>query len=309
MYIELWSGLRDLMHENQSSQSKSRAQQFINWSLKDVASEFAWPFLRGTKSFTPTANGTYDLNNIEQLTGLSANIYAIPSAAGDAGATVYINGKYINTTTSAYNVVNSSIVLSAGVSASASQQFSHIDSFLKPVTSGVITLTNGSGNVICTLGASDTYIANDIRKISAVVDTNSGSQVIPFDYNMFVKANPGTTNSSSQLAWDLDYGSQIRVMNISPTSTYAFNVLYQRDPKYLVNDYDRTEFPTYFYQDIIDYAYKVYGKGYEDEATVTPDGNLYQLKQVLIAEMIRKYTSGGDRKSQRILPRGHKRTI
>lgn len=306
MYIQLHDDLRNLMNDNESSQARANAKSFINYALRDIANEYDWEFLRGSTTFSPTANGTYNLNPITQLTGLSATIYGIASSSSDDGKIVNVFGKYINSTTSAYSSIVSAITVSASLTASAGQSFTVIDAFTKPVTSGSIIITSGSGNIICTLGANDTYVSNDIRKINAIVNTTNDKNVIRYDYNKFVKGSPDESVDSDVLAWDVDYGSTVRVMNLNTTSTPTYKVLYQRQNKPLINDWDKPEFPEYFYPDIIMYAYEVYGKRYQDEADAVNGSQLYLLKKELINEIIRKWVSGGDRPSQRILPRGYK---
>lgn len=294
------------MNDNESAQARANSKSFINYALRDIANEYDWEFLRGSTTFTPTANGTYDLNPITQLTGLSATIYGIASASADDGTIVNVFGKYINSTTSAYASYASAITISASLTASASQTFTTIDAFTKPVTSGSVFITTGSGNVICTLGATDTYISNDIRKISTVVNTTNDKNVMRYDYNKFVKGSPDESVDSDNLAWDLDYGSTVRVMNLNTSTTPTYKVLYQRINKPLVNDWDRPEFPEYFYPDIIMYAWEIYGKRFQDESDALNGSQLYLLKKEMINEIIRKWVSGGDRPQQRILPRGLK---
>lgn len=309
MYIQLYDDLRNLMNDNNSSQARLNAKNFINYSLKDIANEYDWEFLRGSTTFTPTANGVYDLNPITQLTGLSATIYGIAEVSADDGKIVNIFGKYINSTTSAYSSYMSAITVSAALTASASQTFSTIDAFTKPATSGAVYITTGGGNLICTLSADDTYVSNDIRKISAIVDTARDKNVTRYDYNTFVKGSPDESVDSDVLAWDVDYGSKVRVFNLSTSVSHTYKVLYQRKNKLLVNDWDRPEFPEYFYPDIIQYAWEAYGKRYQDEADAVNGTQLYMLKKEMINEIIRKWTSGGDRVSQRVLPRGLKRKL
>lgn len=306
MYIQLYDDLRKMMNDNESTMARQNAQNFINYSLRDIANEYDWEFLRASATFSPTANGLYDLNPITQLTGLSATIYAIASSTSDDGKLVNVFGKYINTTTSAYSSVLSAITVSASLTASAAQTFSTIDAFTKVATSSSIIITSGGGNIICTLGANDTYISNDIRKISTVVDTLRDKQVIRYDYNKFVKGSPDESVDSDTLAWDLDYGSKIRVFNLNTSVSHTYKVLYQRLNKALVNDWDRPEFPEAFYPDIIMYAWEVYGKRYQDESDAVNGSQLYLLKKELINEIIRKWVSGGDRPVQRILPFGYK---
>ena len=306
MYIQLHDDLRKLMNDNDSAMARLNSKNFINYSLADIANEYDWEFLRGYITFTPTANGTYNLNPITQLTGLSATIYGIAELSADDGKVINVFGKYINSTTSAYSQVVSAITVSASLTASAAQTYSTIDAFTKIATSGAITITTGGGNIIATLGATDTYVANDIRKISAVVDTARDKQVIRYDYNKFLKGSPDESVDSDTLAWDVDYGSTVRVMNLNTSVSHTYKVSYQRQNRPLINDWDRPLFPEYFYQDIISYAWEVYGKRYQDEADAVNGSQLYMLKKELINEMIRKWVSGGDRVTQRILPRDYK---
>lgn len=306
MYIQLYDDLRNLMNDNNSAQARLNAKNFINYALKDIANEYDWEFLRGSTTFTPTANGVYNINPITQLTGLSATLYGIAELSADNGSVVNIFGKYINSTTSAYSSYMATASVSAAVTASASQSYSTIDAFTKVATSGAVYITTGGGNIIATLGATDTYVSNDIRKISAIVDIARDKVVTRYDYNTFVKGSPDESVDSDNLAWDIDYGTNIRVFNLTTSQTHTYKVFYQRKNKLLVNDWDRPEFPEYFYPDIVMYAFEVYGKRYQDEADAVNGSQLYMLKKEMINEIIRKWTSGGDRVSQRILPRGYR---
>ena len=307
MFIELWSGLRDLYHDNTTLASKDDAKRFINWSIRDIANEYDWEFLRGSKSQSVTANGTIDLNSITQLTGVSAAVYGIASATADEGVGVTIHGKYLNVSTSAFSVTSDGITVSAALTASGSQAWSHIDAITKPITSDGVYITNGT-TTIATLGASDTYVANDIKKINSIIDS-AGDRVVKFmDYNSALRGDPNSNYTSGGLGYDVDYKNVVKFYNV-PDAGRTVTILYQRQPLYLINDYDRTEFPEDMYADITNYAYKVYGKQYQDEGDNIPDTAKIAMREALAGEIIRKWTMGKDRKQKRIMPRNMRRTL
>ncbi len=67
MYIELWQGLQDLMHENAGTNEIARAKRFINNTIQDFGNAYDWEFLRGQTCITATANGLYTVQPINQL--------------------------------------------------------------------------------------------------------------------------------------------------------------------------------------------------------------------------------------------------
>jgi len=307
LFINLWSGLRDLYQDNKTPASQANAQRFINWAIRDIGNEYDWEFLRNSRTVTPSSDQEYSLNPITQLSGLSATIYAIADNAADDGVVVSMFGSKINEGVSSNPTItydDTTFTVSAGVSAS-SIGWSDIQYFYKPVTTGSIYFTNGT-TVIATLSATDTYVANDFRKINKVVEAANSQPLEPIDWSTQLEGNPSGTSQSDLRGYDFVGNGKIRFFNVSGN---PYTVIYQRRPKWLVNNYDRTEFPEDFHQDIVQYAYRIYGKQYQDEATQTPDQQIDDLKKILIGNIIRKWTNGGDNKPKRILPRGYARAV
>lgn len=304
MFIELWQGLRDLYHDNKQTESENNAKRFINWAIRDLANEYDWEFLRATTSLTPSADGEYNLNPITQLSSLSANIYAIAALSADNGVSVYMGGKKLSEAVSSnptLTIDSDTFTISAGVSASASG-YSQLDWFYKQATNGAVYITNGTA-VIATLGASDTYVSNNIRRISQIVDPTGNNCLYYIDYATELKGNPSSSAISAYTGYDFNGAGNIRIFN---AQNVALTILYQKLPKYLINNYDRTEFPYEMYQDIIDFAYRVYGKRFQDEADAIQDMGVSALKHMLAGEIIRKWSP---QKKQRVVPRGLRRAV
>ena len=189
--------------------------------------------------------------------------------------------------------------MSAGVSASAGG-YSQLDWFYKSVTNGAVYITNGT-TIIATLGATDTYVSNDIKKINQVIDPVGNNCLGYIDYATYLKSNPSNA-ALTYTYYDFNGSGKIQIFN---AQNRALTLLYQRKPRYLVNNYDRTEFPYQMYQDIIDFAYRVYGKRFQDEADAIQDMGVTQLKHQLAGEIIRKWTPNV--KEKRVLPRQFRR--
>lgn len=296
MFIELWKGLLDYYHDNNATVDINNAKMMINWSIQDISNSYDWPYLRGTTTLTASADGVYSLNKFSQLTA-SANIYAIAQDTSDNGIAITVHGKQISG--NSYNNLVDSINCSSSISASASNYYNSLDYFIKPITTGTIVITSGT-NILTTLAASDTVIGNDIHKITTIVDgTYTG---INLDYNTQLKANPSGTVEGTNIGWDIDYNNQIRLFNLADART--FTIIYQRIPKYLINNNDLTELPKSFYPDIINYAHKVYGLRFQDESDAW---NGIASKQQLIAEIIAKHTSRTQ--DQRVMPSWYQRKV
>lgn len=280
------------------------AKKFINYSIRDIAGAYDWEFLRGSCTASVSADGVYDLNRFTQLEASSV-IRAICSAAGDNGADILIAGKYISNPTVAsasdVEITYSTIDASAAASTSATQGYTHIDYITKPVTIASVFVTSASG-LLVTLGGSETYVANDIRKINSITD---GTYVVwNFDWNNQVKANPNSASSGSVAGYDIDYRNKLRAFNVG--STRSLTVYYQRLPKYLIHDQDRTEFPYEFYPDIVQYAYYQYALRYQDEQDAW---NGKQAAPFLLDNIIKKWTLGKDKKNIRVMPSWFRRRI
>lgn len=292
MYVELYRGLLDYYHDNTSTTDINNAKLFINWSIEDIANGYDWPFLRGTRDISVSADGIYSLNAFSQLTA-SANIYAVAQSSADNGLVVQCHGKYASGDTY-YNVSNN-LNCSASVTASGSNFFNSIDHFIKPITTGSVVITTGT-NILLTLGATDTCVANDVKKITAIADAANNHQAVEFNYSNQLQANPNASTSGNIGGYDIDYNNQIRFYNVNSARSYT--VLYQRNPKYLSQNTDISEFPRWFYQDIVDYAHKVYGLRFQDEADAW---NGIQMKPMLLQEIIRKHTNMAN-SSPRVVP-------
>lgn len=283
MFIELWKGLLDYYHDNNRATDIANAKLFINWSITDIANGFDWPFLRGNMSLDVSADGVYVVDKFQQLSA-SANVYAIAFDSLDNGVIVQCHGKYVSGNTF-YPVVDS-LNCSAAVTASGSNYLNYIDYFTKPITNGSVIITVGSGNILLILGANETCISNDVKKITSIIDPVNNKDATNLDYNTQSLGNPNASTSGSRGGYDIDYLNRVRFFNINSPRTYTIN--YQRNPKYLSENTDITEFPRWFYQDIIDYAHKVYGLRFQDEQDAW---NGIQLKPVLLQEIIRKHAN------------------
>ena len=301
MFIEMWSGLRDLYHDNKTQTSKENSKRFINWSIADIANEYDWEFLRGIKNISVSADAEYSLDKITQPT-TSADLYFIASASADNGVQLTIGGSIINNALDTITYKLANVDVSAGVSASSSS-WSNIDYVIKPVTQGTIFITNGT-SIIATLDPSDTYVANNTRKINKVVDPTNNRIVEPIDWSTQLEGSPD--GSTILQGYDFVGNSKVRFFGASGNT---YSLIYQMRPRWLVNNYDVTEFPRELYQDVIQYAYRIYGKQFQDEATQVGDTMIDDLKKVLIGNIIRKWTSSSEKINKRVLPRGFTRAV
>lgn len=285
MFIELWKGLLDYYHDNNSATDIANAKLFINWAITDIANGFDWPFLRGNMSLDVSADGVYTIDRFQQLSAV-AYVYGNTTVSADNGAIVTVHGKYVSENT--YYNATDNLICSANISpysASSDNYYHYIDHFIKPITTDSIVILSGV-NTLVTLGANETCISNDVRKITSIIDPVNNKDATNLDYNTQSLGNPNASTSGSRGGYDIDYLNNIRFFNINSPRTYTIN--YQRNPKYLSENTDITEFPRWFYQDIIDYAYKVYGMRFQDEQDAW---NGIQLKPVLLQEIIRKHAN------------------
>lgn len=291
------------MHENAGTNEIARAKRFINNTLQDFGNGYDWEFLRGMTSITATADGVYTIQPISQLNASSYIYFQIVEAA-DNGITVNVNGKYLNGDT--IIPASGTVTVTYGATASANQYFHQLDNFTKNISTGSIIVTTATGGHIAILNAGSTYIANDIKKINSVICPGDNTFARFIDWNDQAKGNPDYQSTGGNKGYDIDYQTSIRVFNLPQTS--ALDIYYQRSPRYLIGNLDRTEFPRSMYQDIINYAYQIYGKPYEDEASILPDTSYFELKKALINEIIYKWTQGKDDKGRRVMPDWIKRT-
>ena len=301
IFIELWTGLRDLYHDNKTTASKDNAKRFINWSISDIGNEYDWEFLRKSTTVTPSADIEYNLNPITQPS-ISANLFVIASASADNGVEIKVFGSEINNSLDAITYKDASISISAGVSAS-SNNWANIDYISKPETTGTVFITDGT-NIICTLDPTDTYKANNVRKINKVVDPATNRKVEPIDWSTQLEGSPN--GATSLQGYDFVGNSKVRFFGVTGNQ---YSLIYQMRPRWLVNNYDVTEFPRELYQDIVQYAYRIYGKQYQDDATQTGDTMVDDLKKILIGNIIRKWTNSSEKISIRVLPRGYTRAV
>ena len=307
MFIELWQGLRDLMHDNATDQSASDAKRFINWTLKDLSNVYEWEFLRGTLQVTATGgSGLYDLNVIQQLSATAQALYFQIDASADAGSVVTVYGKQVPGSNANVIMTNDAVTMAAGATASGGTTFSHIDHIVKATTSGSVYVTTSAsgGDVVAILGANDTYLSNDIQRITKVIDQTASSDVIRYDYNTYQKGNPNDSSLGSIEAYDIDFDQKLRLMNISGTPSIL--ILYQRFPKYLMYDQDRTEFPYQFYNQIIDACYQGYGLRYQDESDAWNGKVRYKE---LLNQIVSEWLMGRDKKQARVIPSWYKQSI
>jgi len=301
LFIHLWSGLRDIYHDNNTDTSMENAKRFINWSIRDIGNEYDWEFLRGTVTGTPTADGEYNLSRITQPTGVSAAIYVIPQLSADDGTIVQMYGSRVMDSLNTVEHGMDNITISADLSASS--YASDIQYLSKPITTGDVYFSDGT-RIIATMMSDETYISNNIRKINKVIDATNNTKVEPIDWSTQAEGNP--SGATIYQGYDFVGSSRIRFFGVSGN---PYRLIYQAKPKWLVLNTDRTEFPEELYQDIVQYSYRVYGKQFQDEATQVPDQQIDDLKKMLIGNIIRKWTNSGDRKGIRIMPRGITRAV
>lgn len=309
MFIELWQGLRDLMHENSGTDSTDvgivKPKLFINWAINDLACLYDWPFLRGEIQMTATAgSGLYVINPISQLTATAQTLYIYSNATADGGGSVIVKGKQIPGSNANYINVTDTVTLIATATATGGVTFSHIDSITRAVGSGTITVVTSTGGSVATIPSSTEYVSNDISKINAVVNQTDKVSIFEYNYSTYQKGNPNGSNLGTDAAYDMDYSGKIRFMNI--TSGDSVLILYQRTPKYLMDDRDRTEFPNKFYSKIINAAYEGYGLRYEDEGDALQGKMRYQS---LLKEIVQDYLIGSNQQTRRILPKQFKRVL
>lgn len=306
LFIELWQGVRDLMQDNATTEATRSAKRFINWTLNDLSCAYNWEFLRGSLTLTATGGAsTYDLSQISQLTATATTVYAQCASTADAGTSVFIFGKQIPGSNSNLVISNSEISVATTATASGGNTFSHIDSITRPIGSGNVIITTGSGSVIATLGPTTTYMSNDISKITRVTDLTNSRSVPLYGYDDYVKGNPNDSNLDSNYpAYDTDYSGYIRFMNISAGDCFQIN--YQRQPRYLSQDQDRSEFPYFLYQKIIDSSYQGYGLRFQDEA----DAQIGKARYLdLLDDIVSCWKRGTDQGTSRIMPAWLRRTL
>ena len=307
LFIELWQGLNKSMGDNNNANDATEAKRFINYTLRDLSNRYDWEFLRGTKALTASAgSGIYDLNAIAQISATDQSIYVQSSVgSADAGAIVSVFGKQI-AASSELNISSDAITIADGVTASGSIQYSHIDSFRKAASTGDITVTTAlsGGDTIAIMSASETYIANDIRKINFINDDSNVKRVHPYDVNTYEKGNPNGSNLGNFSGYDLTHESKLNLFNVD--AGVALSIFYQRTPRYLINDQDRGEFPEEFAPKIIDACYQGYGLRFRDQADAQIGMQRYES---LLDAMVADWKIGKDAPQGRIIPAWFKRRL
>lgn len=309
MFISLWQGVRDLMHDNSTTNATDDAKRFINWTIQDLANEYDWEFLRGSLNITASAGaGIYSLQQLDQLTATAETLYAYTDATADSGLPVYVYGKQIGASSN-LTITADIMSLIGTATATGGMTFSSIDSIRKNTTSGTVTVVTSTGGVIATLSSTDRIKANDIRKINVVVDQNNSELMAAFDYNTYQQGNPNDSGRGTLQAYDIDFdpdyaNQSIRLMNVAVGR--AALVIYQRIPRYLMRDNDRSEFPEYLYPGIIEAAYEGWGLRYQDEA----DGSQAKLRyKELLQEIVRTWITGKAQKGARVMPGWYRRHV
>lgn len=305
MFIELWQGVRDLMHDNNTDTAVANAKRFVNWTLQDLGNRYDWEFLKGTLQLTASAgSGLYVIDPIAQITATGTTLYVYSDATADGGSTVKLLGKQIPGSNA--DVIQSCDVVTiiGTATATGGVGFSHLDSIQRATGSGTVYVVTSAGGVVASLGASTTYLANDIKQIDKVVDQTNNKIITRYDYSDYQKGNPNDTNLTSDEAYDIDFNGQIRLMNVA--SGLSVLILYQRSPRYLINDIDRTEFPRFLYQKIINASWNGYGKRYQDEQDGTVGESIYTQ---LLDDIVSDYKMLGEKKGKRILPNWIRRTL
>lgn len=304
LFIELWAGLRDLMGDNNTAGDINDAKRFINWTMADLANEYDWEFLRGEQSITATAGSSvYDLSQINQLTATSETLYVFSDASADDGSVVTIYGKQI-AASSTLNISSDPITIIGTATATGGIAYSHIDSIRKNTTNGSVTVVTSTGGAVATLTANETYISNDLNKINFVVDTTNDKRIIPYDRSTYERGNPDGSNLGSYSGYDIDHEGKLRLFNVDANT--ILNVIYQRIPRWLINDSDRSEFPRIFDSKIINAAYEGYGLRYRDQQDAQIGKQRYKA---LLQDIVESWVSGKDTPRQYVMPSWYKRRI
>jgi len=306
MFIEIWAGLRDLMSDNNTTVDISDNKRFINWTIRDLAQEYDWEFLRGQKTLVASAgSGVYDLNAITQLTASANTIYVQSDSTADVGSIVTIYGKTV-AASSTLDISSDPMTVLSGASATiatGANSYSHIDSIRKNATTGTITVSTAT-ETLATLAPTDTYVSNDLNKINFITDNSSQKRVFPYDTNMYELGNPAGSNLGNYSGYDTDHEGKLRLFNVDANT--SLNILYQRIPRWLVNDTDRSEFPEIFNSKIIDSSYQGYGLRYRDQH----DADIGKAKYIsLLQEIVTNWKTGKDKPVGRVIPQQYKRRL
>jgi hypothetical protein len=306
LFIEMWSGLRDLMGDNNTATDINDAKRFINWTVRDLAQQYDWEFLRGNKSLTASAgSGVYDLSNIAQISATAQSIYVQTDATADDGMTVTIFGKQIGAS-SQLNISSDPITVVGTATASGGIQYSHIDSIRKAASTGTITVTTAltGGDTIATLSASDTFIANDINKINYITDDSNQKRVHSYDESTYELGNPNGSNLGNYSAYDITHEGQLQLFNVD--ANVALSIFYQRNPRWLIKDQDRSEFPEIFISKLVNAAYEGYGLRYRDQS----DANFGKQRYIeLLKDIVADWKNGKDKPVNRVMPGWYKRRL
>jgi hypothetical protein len=304
MFIELWNGVRNLSHDNNQETARENAKAFVNWTLRDLANEYDWGCLRGTLQVTATADDMLlDLTQIHQLTASANTLYIYSDATADGGLVIQAFGKRVNTDNT-FDVTSDSVTLIATATATGGVSFSHIDHFRKATTSGSVYIVSAGGDLIATLGPTDTYVSNDVSKINSISDISNTRRVDFIDYATQRKADPGLTYNAQYSGYDIGHENAIQLLNC-PSGTVLL-ISYQRLPRNLVLDHDRTEFPPSLWPGIIDTAYIGWALRFQDEADGTQGKAAYKTK---LREIASSFITGKDKKSARVMPSWYKRGL
>lgn len=306
LFIELWIGLRDLLGDNETAQDANDSKRFINWTLRDLSNRYDWEFLRGQKGLTATAGaGLYDLTNIAQISATAQSIFIQTDASADDGSIVTIFGKQI-AASSALNVSSDPVTLVATATASGAIQYSHLDSIRKAASTGTIIVTSSAsgGDIIATLGPTDTYLSNDINKINIITDTSNLKRVHPYDEATFEQGNPDGSNLGNFSAYDINHEGQLQLFNVE--ASVLLKIFYQRVPRWLIKDQDRSEFPYIMTSKIINASYEGYGLRYRDQE----DAQLGKQRYLgLLDDIVSDWKVGKDKPVARVMPIQYRRRL
>ena len=310
MFIEMWSPLQTKLHENNSDDSRVLCKRLINDTLLDLSNLYDFEFLRCD------ATGTLTADDQEVLVGatvwdLSAatNIVAYNSATGDHGCTVTIYGTRINADET-FDVTSESLVLSSipdAIQATGTTQFSQLHRITRTGSAGPIIFYNSSGEGIGQILA----IQSEIEPINNIRITYLGipalnREITRMDYNTVLQGSPQGSYTGTKACYDL-HKSGIKLFNVA--SGTVIQLLYQKTPRYLINNIDRTEFPRYLWPKIIEAAYLGYGLRAEDEADASEGRALYRQK---LDEVVSDYFLHGGKTTEsrtRVLPARVRRRV
>jgi hypothetical protein len=311
MFIELWSPLQVKLHENNSEDSIVLCKRLINDTLQDLSNMFTWEFLTDMKSYTTTADDQMVIldGNTPYNLDASAIMYAYCTATGDSGTLLTINGKRINADNT-FDITSESLTLCTTATATGAIGWSHIDSFIRTGTTGDVVVIGSDGTELLRIENDVKVSKEDIGKITCVNNLNSGKEIVEVDPATILKG--GLSVSSGTLLFSpytpcyalLENG--IGLANVGSGSVLL--ITYQKTPRVLNQNIDRTEFPRQLWPKIIEAAF-LNGLRHEDESDGDAGLQAYIPK---LQEIVSDWVMGRGQSTigrPRVMPVGVKRRI